>query len=80
MRTFSLAEAATQIRGCDDKASREWVVRRLRLGTFSGYKAGRQWRMTEDDIAAAIEALRPQIVPSVPVGGLTRTSRRRLSA
>lgn len=80
MRTFSLAEAATQIRGRDDKASREWLVRRLRNGTVPGYKAGRQWRMTEDDIAAAIEALRPRVVPSVPVGGLTRTSRRRLSA
>lgn len=62
---------------------REWVVRRLRRGEFQGYKAGREWRMTQADVDAAIESLRPKrvLVPDIPaMSGLTRTSARRLAS
>lgn len=59
----------------------EWLAIRLRRGDLPGFKAGRRWRATDDDIAQAIEALRPKQIPSIPsMSGLTRTSRRRLRA
>lgn len=69
----------------------QWVERRLRAGEFSGYKAARRWRMTDADIAAAIESLRPRRAEQAqprPVAELdrplltsmTRTSQRRLAA
>jgi hypothetical protein len=79
--TFSLPEATLQITGSDSPSKQQWVMRRLRRGEFCGYKSGRVWRMTEGDVAAAIEVLRPRIVPSVPqLSGLTRTSARRLAS
>ncbi len=88
MTTFSLEQSAALICGADDNGDPlpgkvDWCVRRLRRGEFSGYKAGRQWRMTQNDIDAAIETLRPKrvSVPSVPaMSGLTRTSARRLAS
>jgi hypothetical protein len=86
--TYSLEESSVRICGGDGNnnhvpAQVQWVMRRLRRGEFSGYKVGRRWRMTEADIEAAIETLRPKraYVPEVPqLSGLTRTSARRLSA
>jgi len=62
----------------DDKFAHNYML----LKDLPGYKAGRRWYATQDDVNAAIERLRPRrIVPSVPVmTGLTRTSARRLSA
>lgn len=83
MTTYSLAEAATLICGRGTRAETEWTAVRLRRGEFSGYKAGRKWRMTQADVDAAIEALRPKTihVPPVPaMKGLTRTSARRLAS
>ena len=83
MTTYSLSEAAAILCGCDTRWKREWLAIRLRRGEIPGYKAGRYWRMTQADVEAAIEALRPRVVnvPTVPqMGGLTRTSARRLSA
>ena len=77
--TYSLEEAAALI--CGSEAKAEWLAIRLRRGEIPGYKAGRCWRMTQADVDKAIETLRPRVVPSVPqMGGLTRTSARRLSA
>ena len=69
-----------------------WVERRLRRGVFPGYKAARRWRMTDDDIQAAIDSLRtrPQSAFAVTVteapaadrpllSSMTRTSRRRMA-
>jgi hypothetical protein len=80
MTTHSLAEAATLICGSPSKA--EWLAIRLRRGEIPGYKVGRQWRMTQADVDKAIDALRPRrVAPMVPqMGGLTKTSARRLSA
>ncbi|MEC4856702.1 helix-turn-helix domain-containing protein [Mycobacteroides chelonae] len=76
MTTYSDTEAAELI-GC----SVRWLVDQLRAGRFSGYKPGRSWRMTQADVEAAIECLRPAKRSSdAPLAlGLTRTSRRRLA-
>lgn len=80
--TYSLAEATAIIRGKADKSDMEWVSRRLCSGVFQGYKPGRSWRMTPEQLAANITALAPkrERVPDVPLpAGLTATSRRRLA-
>jgi hypothetical protein len=85
--THSLEESAGIILGTDDGGNplpgkTDWLVRRLRRGELPGYKAGRQWRMTDDDIAVAIDRMRPKsALPELPsASGLTPTSRRRLRA
>lgn len=49
--TYDLAEAAARIGGVTEK----WLAARLRAGKLPGRKVGRQWRMTESDIEAAVE-------------------------
>jgi hypothetical protein len=64
----------------------QWLTKRLRgeaEPALPGYKVARRWRATQADVDAAIEMLRPKRVqiPEVPsFAGMTRTSRRRLSA
>lgn len=91
--TFSIEEYAAALLGpgpdgtADTVESHkvEWLSLRLRGRAnpkLPGYKAGRKWRATQADVEAAIELLRPQTVevPRVPqLGGLTKTSRRRLA-
>ncbi|ORA25207.1 hypothetical protein [Mycobacterium aquaticum] len=85
-RTFSDEEYAKALRGSASPSDIEWLHRHLRGDTeprLPGFKAGRKWRATEDDIDQAIELLRPKrvAVPVVPAASsMTRTSRRRLSA
>ncbi|MCZ0732208.1 hypothetical protein [Mycolicibacterium iranicum] len=61
----------------------QWLTKRLRgeaKPKLPGYKAGRRWRATEEDVEKAITLLRPPTVgPEIPAGlSLTPTSRRRL--
>lgn len=83
--TFSLEEYADVIRGGHETADIIWMTRRLRgeaQPVLPGYKAGRRWRATREDIETAIELLRPhwQAVPDrvPPLSSMSRTSRRRL--
>lgn len=84
--TISDAEYAEALRGSATKSDIEWLHRHLRgddQPQLPGFKVGRKWRATEEDVAAAIELLRPQrvSVPTVPVASsMTRTSRRRLAS
>lgn len=80
--TYSLAEATEIIRGSATKADLEWVSRRLCAGTLQGYKPGRHWRMTPEQLAANIASLAPkQHIPDIPLpAGLTATSRRKLAS
>ena len=80
--TFSIEEAAQIILGSDEPKQLRWLLRRLRRNEFPGYKANRRWRMTSDDITVTIAKLRPTAtIPDLPdMAGLTRTSRRRISA
>lgn len=80
-KTYSLEEAAQIIRGSAKKSDRDWLMLRLRSGRLPGFKAGNRWRMTQADVEASIELLRPRVVvPDVPSRGLTRTSARRLAS
>jgi hypothetical protein len=92
LETFSISEAAAALMGPgpDGTAATveprkvEWLRRRLNGESrphLRGYKVARQWRMTDEDIAEAIEALRLQRRDPPPVpnrGSLTPTSYRRL--
>lgn len=81
MKTNSLEEYADAVRGNHNDADLQWLEKRLRDGVLPGFKAGRKWRATDEQIAEAIEILTPKHVamPDVPVpSGMTRTSRRRL--
>ncbi|KPG04561.1 MULTISPECIES: helix-turn-helix domain-containing protein [Mycobacteroides] len=78
MRTHSVEEASAIL----GAPSVRWVTEQLRAGRLRGYKVGRHWRMTDEDIAASIEIMRPvgrRSSVSVPIGAaLTPTSRRRV--
>lgn len=81
-RTYSLTEAAHIICGDATESSQLWLVRRLRghgTPTITGYKVSRRWRMTETDVANAINALRPGIRPPAYTT-MTARSRRRMTA
>lgn len=67
----------------------DWVVRKLRLGLIPGRKAGRQWRMTDSDIAALVEYMaqpaRPRAIDSSSIAetgsakaGLTSRAGKRI--
>ena len=59
-----------------------WVVDQIRSGRFPARKIGRTWRMTDQDIAEALDAcrntLQPQADPPQHLAGLTPTSRKRV--
>uniref|UniRef100_UPI003F495729 hypothetical protein n=1 Tax=Nocardia suismassiliense TaxID=2077092 RepID=UPI003F495729 len=69
--------------------SERWLRLRLNSGELRGRRAGRQWRMTESDIAYLVESMvneaepppEPKSAPAVPPPsnptGLSVASRRR---
>jgi hypothetical protein len=72
--TCSLAEAAAAI-PCTER----WVADGLRAGRFPGRKIVNQWRLTDEDIAAVLEASKPEPPPPVSiVDGLSPAARRRI--
>lgn len=78
--TYNIADAAQRM----GAPSERWVLDQIRAGRFPARKMGRSWRMTETDIADALDVCRNNIsTPSavqVQPSGLTATSSRRLSA
>ncbi|OHU48143.1 helix-turn-helix domain-containing protein [Mycobacteroides chelonae] len=48
--------------------SPEWLAQQLRSRRFSGYKVGRKWRMSDADIADALEKCRRDARPSTTAG------------
>jgi hypothetical protein len=85
VKTYSLDHAAAKICGPDSgmKDPRGWLLRGIRSGRFQARKVGRHYRMTDEQIAAAIENLttKPPTAPVVerPRGlSLTATSARHL--
>lgn len=72
--THSLTDACILI-GCD---SEDWVLDRVRNGTFPGRKIVRQVRFSDDDIKCIIDACAVQSKGGVAlVPELTERSRRR---
>lgn len=55
----------------------DYLRAKLRDGTFAGVKIAGRWRMTEDQICAAIEASSTTVRPTdgVPPSGISRRSR-----
>ena len=85
MKTYSLDHAAAKICGPDSgmKDPRGWLLRGIRAGRFQARKVGRHYRMTDEQIAAAIASLTTKTAPKPaelrPRGlSLTATSARRL--
>ncbi|WP_457057587.1 helix-turn-helix domain-containing protein [Mycobacteroides abscessus] len=78
--TYPLEEAAEHFGN-----SPEWLAQQLRCGRFSGYKVGRKWRMSDADIADALEKCRrdarPSTITSVgPLLSATATTQRRFAS
>lgn len=77
--TYNIADAAQRM----GAPSERWVVDQIRAGRFPARKMGRAWRMTEQDIADALDACRNNVSrPSAPPAqrsGLTAISSKRLS-
>lgn len=86
MNTHSLADAANIICGDDTPASLHWLAMRLRHRShpfLDGYKSRGRWRMTDEQVTAALDILTPKHVdiPDIPsTGGMMRRSRRRLAS
>lgn len=79
--TYSIEEVTQQL----GAPSPRWVIEQLRSGRFPGRKVGRNWRLTDQDIADALDACRndcpamAQATQSIPLTGLTPTSRKKLT-
>lgn len=80
-RTMPLPLVAQIIWGDDAPAYKaEWLRVQLVAGKIPGRKIGRAWRMTSEDIEAALEIWKRQPAQVVPRGfGLTPNSRKRAS-
>ncbi|QBC86374.1 DNA-binding protein [Mycobacterium avium] len=92
MKTYSLAEVAEQVLPPEWTDGERWLARRLNRGQIRGYRVGRIWRMTEQQVEDLIDRFtnnangRPATptaeAPSAPpisvADGLSRRSRRRL--
>lgn len=93
-RTYSLAEVAAVYLPADWTDGVRWLSRRLNAGQIAGYRVGRTWRMTDDDVDAFLARRRnphqdakpatEPATPSRPTGpvsildGLSDRSRRRV--
>jgi hypothetical protein len=51
IKTYSLTEVANMVLSSDMKARERWLSQRLNRGDLSGYRVGRTWPMTRDDVA-----------------------------
>jgi hypothetical protein len=82
LTTFSLEEAATILCGSAGPSEQRWVLERLRgnrFPTLPGYRVQKKWRMTQADIDASIELLRPTVIRVPTLTSLTARSQRRLA-
>lgn len=68
-RTYSLAEVAAAYLPENWTDGPRWLARRLNRGEIDGYRVGRVWRMTEDDVAAFVARRRnpPKTTTAVAV-------------
>jgi hypothetical protein len=77
MKTYSIDEVAALICGDSMKNPALWVRRKIRDGTFSGFKAGRSVRMTHKQLEDALAALEIGCREPPRRHGITAASMRR---
>lgn len=63
IKTYSLEEVAAMVLPPEMKNGRLWLRRRIRSGEVRGYKAGRSWRMTHQDVEDLIASHRNAPAP-----------------
>lgn len=77
-KTYSLAEVAGMVLPPDLNDPEGWLARYLRAGKIGGYKIGRRWRMTHQDVEDLITSCRTRADAAVADEnrrGLSRRSR-----
>ena len=75
IRTHSVEKAVARI----GAPSRRWLIERLRDRRFPGRKIGREWRMTDEDIEAALDACKNDPATTDTPTGLTSRSQKRVA-
>jgi len=55
IKTYSLEEVAAMVLPAEWADGPRWLARRLNRGEIRGYRVGRVWRMTEDNVKDLIE-------------------------
>ena len=63
VKTYSLAEVAKMVLPQAITDGVRWLSRRLNRGELSGYRVGRTWRMTREDVEGLIGQHRERRVP-----------------
>ena len=66
MKTYAATDVARDLAGDSMKNPEVWILRQIRAGRIPAFKVGREWRMTDADVQAAIESLRnpkPRVEP-----------------
>jgi len=82
-RTYSMPEITAALCGEDTTTSRRWVSDHLRgyaEPTLPGFKAQGRWRMTQADLEASIELLRPNRDSAPVFTSMTLRSQKRIGA
>lgn len=88
-RSYSLAEVAAAHLPSEWTDAERWLRRRLNRGELTGFRVGRVWRMTDEDVEFLTEynrkrsprAAEPTVAPEEPadvIAGLSPRARRRL--
>ena len=82
MKTYSLPEVAEFLCGDSMKEPTRWLTRQITAGRFTARKVGRQWRMTQHDVDAALEVLAntaqtETVIAADPVARPSKGSMRR---
>lgn len=78
LKTYSLAEVTRMVLPPDLNDPEGWLARYLRAGKIGGYKIGRTWRMTQQDVEDLITSTRTRTDTAVADEnrrGLSRRSR-----
>ena len=78
MNTYSLPDVAAFLCGDSMKNPQRWVTDQILAGRFEAMKVGRTWRMTQDQLDAAVASLSaPKPRRAAAGNGLSAGSARR---
>jgi hypothetical protein len=87
MKTYPLEHVADEFCGDHEPASVRWVADQIRAKRFTAIKVRGHWRMSDEDIEAAVEVCRNRPRPAPPANAdesrvlsFTKTSSRRVAS